>query len=97
MSKNPLYRNNDATPRLLLTKRQAADALGVSPRVLEALEKRGEIQSVQIAPCFPKTNPNAKTRRGPQPMKRYPVDALQEYVANLRRTPNVSPTDDEQY
>jgi len=95
MPANPLYKVEDTTPRLLLTKQDAATALGVSTRVLEALEKRGDIESVQIPSCFPKQNPDAKTRRGPQPMKRYPVEALREYVANLDRTKSSEPEGDQ--
>lgn len=86
MSNNPLYRHDDELPRLLLTKKQAATALSVSTRIVEALEKRGDIESVQIAPCFPKLNPDAKTRRGPQNMKRYPLQSLRKYVERLRES-----------
>ena len=84
MSENPLYKKQDTGLRLLVTKREAAAALGISMRVLDALERRGEIVSVRIAPCFPKQNPAARSRRGPQPMKRYSVDALRAYVAKLQ-------------
>lgn len=85
MPGNPLLRAHDHAPCLLLTKQQVAAALGVSTRIVEALEKRGDIVSVQIPPCFPKANPTAKTRRGPQPMKRYPLDSLRAYVAKLKQ------------
>lgn len=84
MSENPLYKKQDTGLRLLVTKREAAAALGISTRVLDALERRGEIVSVRIAPCFPKQNPAARSRRGPQPMKRYSVDSLREYVEKLQ-------------
>jgi hypothetical protein len=88
MTSNPLYKRDDDVPRLLLTKRQAATALAVSTRIVEALEKRGDLQSVQIAPCFPKPNPNARSRRGPQPMKRFTIDSLKAYVARLQESSN---------
>lgn len=67
-------------PRLLLNKADAAKSLGVSPRVLEELAKRGDIETVRIPPCFG-SSPN------PQPMVRYPVDGLRAYVARLREEP----------
>ena len=88
MTSNPLYKRDDDVPRLLLTKQEVATALGVSTRIVEALEKRGDLKSVQIAPCFPKPNPNARSRRGPQPMKRYSVDSLKAYVSALQESSN---------
>lgn len=39
------------TPRLLLTPRQAAEALAISPRKLWSLTASGEIRAVRIGRC----------------------------------------------
>lgn len=64
-------------PPLLLKKGAAAELLGVGPRVLEGLAKRGDVETVRIPPVF-------GSSANPQSMVRFPLDSLREYVARLR-------------
>ena len=70
MSDNPRYKKQDTVLRLLVTKRQASAALGISTRVLDALERRDEIVIVRLSPFFPNQDPDTLSRSSPQPRKR---------------------------
>ncbi len=73
-----LTRPRDETLRLLLTARQAAEALAVSPRTLFTLKHRGELRALRIP------------GRGRARSIRYAVEDLEQWIVRTKAGANAA-------